>query len=40
MSHQNPFIKKIYDDFLEKPGSHKAHKYLHTKYTPRPVYQK
>ncbi len=40
MSHQNPYIKKIYDDFLEKPGSHKAHKYLHTKYHPRPLYQK
>jgi iron only hydrogenase large subunit-like protein len=40
MSHQNPYIKKIYEDFLEKPGSHTAHKYLHTKYTPRPLYQK
>lgn len=40
MSHQNPFIQKIYEDFLEKPGSHKAHKYLHTKYHPRPIYQK
>lgn len=39
-SHQNPEIKKIYADFLEKPGSHKAHKLLHTKYTARPKYSK
>lgn len=29
-SHENPSIKKIYDEFLEKPGSHVAHEYLHT----------
>ena len=39
-SHQNPEIKKIYAEFLEKPGSHKAHKLLHTKYTARPKYSK
>ena len=31
-SHENPIIKKIYEEFLEKPNSHKAHKYLHTEY--------
>ncbi|MDD2237234.1 MAG: iron hydrogenase small subunit, partial [Kiritimatiellae bacterium] len=31
-SHENPEIQRIYKDFLEKPLSHKAHKYLHTKY--------
>ncbi len=31
-SHENPLIKKVYDEFLEKPGSHKAHKILHTTY--------
>ncbi len=36
-SHHNPSIKKIYDEFLEKPNSHKAHKYLHTSYIARPV---
>lgn len=40
MSHQNPYIQKIYSDFLDKPGSEKAHKFLHTHYTPRPLYQK
>ena len=34
-SHENPAIKKIYEEFLEKPGSHKAHELLHTHYTKR-----
>ncbi len=29
-SHENPEITKIYEDFLEKPLSHKAHELLHT----------
>ena len=31
-SHLNKDIQKLYADFLEKPGSHKSHKYLHTTY--------
>lgn len=31
-SHENPYIQKLYEEFLEKPGSHKAHELLHTKY--------
>jgi len=38
-SHQNPSITKIYEEFLEKPLSHKAHELLHTTYTPRPEYR-
>lgn len=34
-SHDNPMIKAIYEEFLEKPGSHKAHEILHTKYVDR-----
>ncbi len=34
-SHENPMVQKLYEEFLGKPGSHKAHKLLHTKYTPR-----
>lgn len=34
-SHQNPHIKKLYEEFLGKPGSKKAHELLHTHYTPR-----
>lgn len=37
-SHENPVVKKIYKDFLEKPGSHKAHDLLHTKYESREKY--
>ena len=29
-SHENPSIKKIYDEYFEKPGSHKSHELLHT----------
>ena len=31
-SHENPDIKKLYAEFLEKPGSHKSHELLHTTY--------
>lgn len=31
-SHTNPDIKKLYAEFLDKPGSHKAHELLHTTY--------
>jgi len=34
-SHKNPYIQKIYDEYFEKPGSHKAHELLHTSYTER-----
>ncbi len=34
-SHENPAIKALYDEFLGKPGSHKAHKILHTRYVER-----
>jgi iron only hydrogenase large subunit-like protein len=34
-SHENPFIKKIYADFLGQPGSEKAHRLLHTHYSPQ-----
>jgi NADH-quinone oxidoreductase subunit G len=31
-SHENPSIKTIYRDFLEKPLSHKSHKLLHSNH--------
>ncbi len=37
-SHENPFVKKLYETYLEKPGSHKAHEILHTTYVKRKVY--
>ena len=34
-SHENPYVKKLYAEFLEKPGSHKSHELLHTHYNKR-----
>ena len=36
-SHENPAIKEIYETYFEKPGSHKAHEVLHTKYVKRSI---
>ena len=38
-SHENPVIKKTYAEYLEKPGSHKAHELLHTTYVKREKYK-
>ncbi len=37
-SHENPIIKKIYEEYLEKPGSYRAEKLLHTEYRKREKY--
>ena len=37
-SHENPAVKKIYEEFLEEPGSYRAHKLLHTHYKERDKY--
>jgi NADP-reducing hydrogenase subunit HndD len=34
-SHESPVVKYIYDNYLEKPGSHKSHHLLHTTYVSR-----
>ena len=34
-SHENPAVKKIYEDFLGHPLSEKSRKLLHTYFTPR-----
>ncbi|MBE6350176.1 MAG: 2Fe-2S iron-sulfur cluster binding domain-containing protein [Spirochaetaceae bacterium] len=39
VSHKNPLITKIYEDFLKEPNSEKAHHLLHTHYTPRDAYK-
>ena len=31
-SHENPYIQKLYEEYLEKPMSEKAHRLLHTHY--------
>ena len=35
MSHENPAIKAIYDEFLGEIGGHKSHELLHTTYVER-----
>lgn len=37
-SHKNPVIQTVYEEFLEEPGSYRAHKLLHTHYVERPKY--
>lgn len=39
-SHENPFVKKLYEEFLDKPLSEQSHHLLHTTYVKRPEYQK
>lgn len=34
-SHENPYIKKLYEEYLGEPGGEKAHNLLHTHYVPR-----
>ena len=34
-SHKNPSILRLYEEFLGEPGSHAAHKLLHTSYVNR-----
>ena len=36
-SHENAGVKELYDTYLEKPGSHKAHQLLHTTYVKRSI---
>ena len=36
--HENPAVKALYAEFLEKPLGHKSHLLLHTHYTPRERY--
>ncbi len=34
-SHKNPAVLKLYEEYLGKPGSEKAHKLLHTHYSKK-----
>ena len=37
-AHENPFVKKLYDEFLEKPQGEKSEHLLHTVYIDRKLY--
>ncbi len=39
-SHQNPYVLKLYEEFLERPLSRTSHQLLHTSYQSRPLYQR
>lgn len=34
-SHENPFLKAVYEEYFGAPNSHKAHEVLHTTYVDR-----
>ena len=38
-SHQNPFVQKIYEEYLGEPGGHTAHEILHCTYVPQKRYR-
>lgn len=38
-SHESEAVKRLYDEFLGEPDSHKAHEVLHTSYVARPKYK-
>ena len=38
-SHKNEQVKKLYDEFLGEPNSHKAHELLHTSYKEREAFK-
>jgi NADH-quinone oxidoreductase subunit G/NADP-reducing hydrogenase subunit HndD len=37
VSHKNPWVMRLYDEFLGKPLAKRSHELLHTHYTPREV---
>ena len=37
-SHENPVLKKIYEEYLGEAGGHRAHELLHTSYVARNKY--
>ncbi len=39
-SHDNPYVKQLYKEFLGEPLSEKSHKYLHTHYKALPLYKR
>ena len=40
VSHKNPQIIKLYEDYLSEPNSHKAHELLHTHYSAKEKFSK
>ncbi|MEG1429896.1 MAG: NADH-dependent [FeFe] hydrogenase, group A6 [Oscillospiraceae bacterium] len=38
-SHENPYVQKVYKEFLGEPGGHKAHEILHCTYQQQKRYR-
>jgi NADP-reducing hydrogenase subunit HndD len=38
-SHENPYVRKVYEEYLGEAGSHKAHELLHCVYVPQKRYR-
>ena len=38
-SHENTDVQELYTSYLKEPGSHKAHKLLHTTYVKRKIHE-
>ena len=39
-AHENPYVQKLYEDFLGEPGGEKSEELLHTSYRPRAMYRR
>jgi NADH-quinone oxidoreductase subunit G len=39
-AHENPYIQKLYEDFLGEPLGEKSVELLHTSYRHRPMYRR
>ncbi len=39
-AHENPYVQKLYEDFLGEPLGEKAEQLLHTSYRSRPTYRR
>lgn len=37
-SHENPFVSRLYEEYLVSPLGHRSHELLHTRYVKRGVY--
>jgi hypothetical protein len=37
VSHRNPWVKRLYDEFLGQPLGEASHRLLHTRYDKREV---
>jgi len=37
-SHENPYVQKLYEEFLGEPNSHLSHELLHTHYSKKTFY--